>query len=174
MFDKFVPDMYQKSIYTIDYKKLKKMGIKCILFSLNNTIIPTSVDKPDKRLKKLFYDLKKMGFKLIIISNSPKTRVEVFKDELQVDSAAFSFKPRKDKYMKIINTYGFKANEIAAIGDKLATDIYGANRMNITSILVNSMSEKDFFTSFFNKTIEKFIFKFLTRKELFVRGKYYE
>lgn len=174
MFEKFVPDMYQKSIYSIDYKKLKKMGIKCILFSLNNTIIPTSINKPDKKLKALFYELKKMGFKLIIVSNSPKSRVEIFKDELQVDSAAFSFKPRKDKYIKIINTYGFKSDEIVAIGNKLVTDIYGANKMNITSILVNSMSEKDFFASTFNKLFEKFIFKFLTKKGLFVRGKYYE
>ena len=33
--DLFVPDMYQKSIYTINYKKLKKQGIKCLLFDLN-------------------------------------------------------------------------------------------------------------------------------------------
>lgn len=174
MFDKFVPDMYQKSVYTIDYKKLKKMGIKCILFGLNNTLIPTSVNKPDKRLKMLFYELKKMGFKLIILSNSPKSRVEIFKDVLQVDSAAFSFKPRKDKYLKIINNYGFKSTEIVSIGDKFVTDIYGANRMNITSILVNSMSEQDFFISKFNKLFERFIFKFLIGKGLFVRGKYYE
>ena len=28
----FVPDIYQKSIYDINYKKLKKRGIKCLLF----------------------------------------------------------------------------------------------------------------------------------------------
>ena len=27
MIEKFIPDMYQKSIYTIDYKKLKKYKI---------------------------------------------------------------------------------------------------------------------------------------------------
>lgn len=174
MFDKFVPDMYQKSIYTINYKKLKKMGIKCLLFDLDNTLVPTSLNKPNKKVKMLFYDLKSMGFKLIIISNSPKSRVEPFKNELQVDSAAFALKPRKDKYLKIINTYGFKPDEIAAIGDQLVTDIYGANRMEITSILINPMSEKDFFATSFNRFFEKVIFKYLTRKELFVRGKYYE
>ena len=27
--DKFIPDMYYKSIFDINYKKLKKMKIKC-------------------------------------------------------------------------------------------------------------------------------------------------
>ena len=37
--DKFIPDMYQKSIFTINYKKLKKRGIKCLLFDLDNTMV---------------------------------------------------------------------------------------------------------------------------------------
>lgn len=174
MFDIFVPDMYQKSVYTIDYKKLKKIGIKCILFDLDNTIVPTSLNKPDKKIKMLFYELKNMGFKLIIISNSPKSRVEPFKNELQVDASAFALKPRKDKYLKIMKIYNFKPEQIAAIGDQLVTDIYGANRLNITSILVNSVSKKDFFASTLNRLFEKIIFKFLTKKGLFMRGKYYE
>ena len=36
--DGFVPDMYNQSIYTINYQKLKKRGIKCLLFDLNNTL----------------------------------------------------------------------------------------------------------------------------------------
>lgn len=174
MFDIFVPDMYQKSVYTIDYKKLKKMGIKCILFDLDNTIAPTSVNKPDKKIKNLFYELKDMGFKIIIISNSPKSRVEPFKNELQVDASAFALKPRKDKYLKIMKTYNLKPEQIAAIGDQLVTDIYGANRLDITSILVNSMSKKDFFATTLNRLFEKIIFRALTKKGLFMRGKYYE
>ena len=38
--DNFIPDMYQKSIYHIDYDKLKEDGIKCLLFDLDNTCIP--------------------------------------------------------------------------------------------------------------------------------------
>ena len=36
--DKFIPDMYYKSIFDINYKKLKKMKIKCIAFDLDNTL----------------------------------------------------------------------------------------------------------------------------------------
>ena len=37
--DIFIPDIYQKSIYDINYNKLKKAGIKCILFDLDNNIL---------------------------------------------------------------------------------------------------------------------------------------
>ena len=40
MMDKFTPDMYQKSIYTINYEKLIDDGIRCLLFDLDNTCVP--------------------------------------------------------------------------------------------------------------------------------------
>ena len=54
MFDKFVPDIYSKSIYTIDYKMLKKNKVKCLIFDLNNTIAPLTLKKPSKKLIDLF------------------------------------------------------------------------------------------------------------------------
>ena len=40
MLEKYIPDAYQKSIYTINYNKLKDNGIKCLLFDLDNTSVP--------------------------------------------------------------------------------------------------------------------------------------
>ena len=61
MLEKFIPDIYQKSIYTIDYKKLKNAGIKCILFDVDNTLVPSHI-KPIK-CKDLIERLKEMGLK---------------------------------------------------------------------------------------------------------------
>ena len=174
MFDKFVPDIYQKSIYTIDYNKLKCAGIKCIIFDLDNTLSPTTLSKPTKRLKAFITKLKQMGFKCIILSNSGKRRVEPFKNELAIDAAPSAKKPSKKKYMKIMGNYKFVPDEIAAVGDQLLTDIYGANRLGFTSILVNQMGAKDFFNSTFNRMMEKIIFRFLKSKDLFCRGRYYD
>ena len=134
--DLFVPDLYQKSIYTINYKKLKKRGIKCLLFDLDNTLVPYSGDVPTAELKDLFARISD-EFKLIIMSNSGKTRLTPFKEQLNIDVAYSSMKPLKRKYKKIMNLYNFKDTEIAAVGDQLITDIFGANRNGITSILVN-------------------------------------
>ena len=50
----FYPDAYQKSIYTINYDKLKENGIKCLLFDLDNTCVPYIDRTPTKKLKNLF------------------------------------------------------------------------------------------------------------------------
>ncbi len=174
MIEDFVPDIYQKSIYYINYDKLFKKGIRCILFDLDNTISPSHVNVPTKRLKKLFDELRDKGFKIIIMSNSPKHRIEPFKNYLNVDACSFSLKPRSNKYEKIMEKFSYKPTEIAAVGDQLITDIYGANKLDITSILVNPLTSRDFTVTTFNRIVEKFIFNKLNKKDLFLKGKYYE
>lgn len=171
--DKFIPDMYFQSIYTINYKKLKKNGIKCLLFDLNNTLASLDTDYPSTKLREFIYNLEE-DFKVIIISNSNKDRVRPFKEKLNIDSSFRAYKPLKKKYKKIMNLYKFKDTEIACIGDTLLTDIYGGNRMNFTTILVNSISyEEDFFMKIVKK-IDNHIYKKLNKKDILVKGRYYE
>lgn len=171
--DIFVPDMYQKSIYTINYKKLKKNGIKCLLFDLNNTIASYEMDYPDNKLRELMFELEK-NFKVIIVSNSNKNRVRPFKEKLNIDSAYKAYKPLKSKYKKIMNLYNFKDTEIAMIGDELITDICGGNRMNFTTILVNGISEEEPFHTRIIRAFEKLIIKSLNNKGILFKGEYYE
>ena len=154
--ENFIPDIYQKNIYDIDYHKLKKRGIKCLLFDLDNTLVPVKTDTPTKKVKELFHFLE-TDFKVIIISNSNRKRLIPFKEGLNVDVAASAHKPFKKKYLKIMATYKFKEHEIAAIGDQLLTDIYGANKIGITSILISPIGEYEKFGTKINRFFEKFL-----------------
>lgn len=171
--DIFIPDIYQKSIYTINYKKLKKNGIKCLLFDLDNTIAPYKVNEPDVKVKELFARLEE-DFKVIIISNSPKNRIRPFKEKLNVDCAYSSRKPFKTKYKKILEIYNFEIDEVACIGDQILTDILGANRMGFTSILVNRVAKYETIFTKFNRFFEGFILKNLAKKNILVSGEYYD
>ena len=64
MIELYKPDMYKKDIYSIDYKKLKTYGIKCILFDLDNTLVPYYKNKPTRKVKDLIEKLKDLGFKI--------------------------------------------------------------------------------------------------------------
>ena len=139
----FYPDVYQKSIYTINYDKLKENGIKCLLFDLDNTCVPYVDKKPTKKLKNHFDKLKDSGFTVIIFSNSPRNRLEPFKKYLNVDCCPSARKPRKAKFIKVLKEYKLDLSEVAIIGDQLVTDIYGGNRVGITTVLVNPMSDID-------------------------------
>ena len=170
----YYPDIYQKSIYTINYDKLKERGIKCLLFDLDNTIVPYVDKVPTKKLKKHFDKLTNIGFKVIIFSNSPRKRLEPFKKELNVDCCASARKPSKSKFIKVMNTYNYTLSETAIIGDQLLTDIYGGNKVGITTILVNPLSDIDMPFTKINRMIEKRIINNMTKKALFEVGRYYD
>ena len=173
MLDYFIPDIYAQSIYTINYKKLKKNGIKCLLLDLDNTIAPYKVTEPDQKVKELIARLE-ADFKVIIVSNSGKNRLRPFKEKLNVDVAFSSKKPLKTKYKKILSLYKFKIDEVACIGDQLLTDILGANRMGFTSILVNRVAKYEMFPTKVNRFIEKRILNKLAKKNILVCGVYYD
>lgn len=170
----FYPDIYQKSIYEINYDKLKENGIKCILFDLDNTCVPYIDKTPTKKLSKLFDTLKEQNFKVIIFSNSPKSRLEKFKKELNVDCCYSAQKPRKTKFLKVLKNYNYDISEVAIIGDQLVTDILGGNRVGITTILVNPMSNIDMPLTKIYRFIEKKEINKMTKKGIFKIGRYYD
>ncbi len=172
--EKYVPDMYQKTVYDVNYKKLLNQGIKCIMFDLDNTLVPPNVKEPTDKVIELFNDLKRMGFRVIIFSNSPKRRLKPFKDKLEVDCSASSRKPNKKKFLKVLSDYNYTITEVAIIGDQIMTDVLGGNKVGILTVLVNPVSKKDFFLTKFNRLLEKIIIRRLSRKSLFIKGKYYE
>lgn len=73
--------MYQQKIENINYQKLKKLGIKCLIFDLDNTIALINQDKITDSTKKLLNSLKK-DFKIVIISNNVNKRVKKYADTL--------------------------------------------------------------------------------------------
>ena len=172
--DIFVPDMYQKSIYTINYEKLFKDGIRCLLFDLDNTCVPFVEKKPSKKLKDLFDDLKDIGFKVIIFSNASKKRLEPFKNDLVVDCSYSSKKPSKRKFLKVLKMFNYDLSETAIIGDQLFTDIFGGNRVGIKTILVNPMSNHDLFVTRIIRMLEKRQYKRFSKRGILTMGKYYE
>ncbi|MCI8394667.1 MAG: YqeG family HAD IIIA-type phosphatase [Bacilli bacterium] len=172
--DHFIPDIYQKSIYAIDYQALKEKGIRCLIFDLTNTLCSYQEQVPSQKLKDLFAYLENLKFKIIILSNHNKGKVAPFKEKLNVDASYKNHKPFKKKYLKILNLYHFEVHEVAGIGDEILVDVFGANRMGFTSILVNPISQKDEFGTCFFRFWERILLKKMKKMGILERGKYYE
>lgn len=166
------PKMYQKSIYTIDYKKLKKKNIKCLLFDLDNTCVGYHEKNPTKQLKQLFKDLTKMGFKVIIFSNSTPKRLAPFSN-LGVECHPSSQKPLSHNFNKMLKKYHYQKQEVCIIGDQLFTDIIGGNRVGIITCLVDPLSNADFILTKIFRMMEGFNFKKMSKKGLLKKGEYY-
>ena len=168
-----VPKMYQESIYTIDYDKLKKNNIKCLLFDLDNTCVGYHEKFPTKELEELFNNLNKKGFKVILFTNAPQKRVVPF-IKLHVICHSSSKKPFKKNFKKIMKQYKLAKEEICIIGDQLFTDILGGNKVGIHTCLVNPLTNEDFILTKIFRMTEQIVFKLLESKDILKKGEYYE
>ena len=170
----YLPDMYQKSIYTIDYSKLLNKGIKCILYDLDNTIVAPKASEPVEKAKDLFTSLKQKGFKVFILTNSPSFRLKKFTSFYNVEGVSLAFKPNIRKLKKLMNKYNYKPSEVAIIGDQIMTDIKAGKRAGIMTILINPILEEELFVTKINRFFEKRKIKKLKDNKLFEKDKFYE
>lgn len=165
------PNIYAKDIFSINYQKLKEQNINVLLFDIDNTIAKTIDKNPSKEVITLFNTLKKEGFTIYIISNALKRRALNFGRLLKVKAYYFSAKPLKRQYKKIIIENNLQKSNIAAIGDQIYTDIKGANKMNITSILIDPISPKESIITKINRIKEN---KIINKYKIIEKGTYYE
>ena len=104
------------------------------------------VTQPDSRIrKKIVYSEVKnkaieLGFDIILVSNNSKKRVSEFANKMNFKYIARANKPFKKGYKKAIKLINNQSKEkVIFIGDQLITDIFGANKMEITNLLVNPL-----------------------------------
>ena len=169
----YVPDIYQKNIYEIDYENLLARGIKCLIFDLDNTLVTILETMPREETKDLFKKIKKKGFKIYIASNSIKARVKPFHEELKVDFIYSVKKPNPEKISEFINSTKFELSEIAMIGDSMMDDVVCGNTIGVTTILLDQISKREYPLARIRRMKEKKIQKKLRDKDLFTKGRYY-
>ncbi len=169
----YIPDIYQENIYKIDYDVLTSRGIKFLIFDLDNTLVTIRERIPREDTKKLFDELKKKGFKILLASNSIGARVKTFSNELKVDYICSTKKPHIEKINDYIQRNSYGLDEIAMIGDSMIDDVVCGNTIGITTILLDQIGKAEFPIARIKRRKEKKIQKKLRDKDLFVKGRYY-
>lgn len=167
-----LPNIYQKDIFTIDYQKLKKIGIKCLIFDLDNTLALISEKECPNNIKKLITKLKK-DFKVLIISNNFENRLIPYSKALQIDYISLALKPLPIGLIKLKNKYHIKKKEMIMIGDQLVTDVFSGKLFGIKTALVEPLSLKDLKITGFNRYLENIILNKYEKQGKFKKGVYY-
>lgn len=172
MIDKFIPTYCYKDIYEIDYTKLYSNGIKIILFDLDNTI-QKNIDKtPSQEAIDKINELKEIGFKVYILSNNSMERIQKTLDILNINGFARAQKPLKKGFRKVLkNLYESKlindSKEVLMIGDQVLTDVWGANKMGINSLLVKpiDLTTEKWYTTL-NRNTERRIIEKIKKRDI--------
>ncbi len=131
----FYPGNYVEDVFSIDYEKLMAMGFKALILDIDNTLVPHG-EGSTPAVDALFNRLHAMGWRTLLLSNNNRARIERFKenfDTLYIEEAG---KPSPACYHHAVEMLEVKPSEVIVIGDQLFTDILGANRAGLASILV--------------------------------------
>jgi len=155
----FHPKKYFENITQISPKWLEKQSIKGILTDLDDTLVPYDVPLPTDELINWFKTLHENGIKILIISNNGESRVQAFCNCLNVKYIHKAGKPKKKAFLKGLELLDLPSENVVFIGDQLFTDIYGANKMQIKSIAVKSLSSRSGLLVDIKRCIEKPIWR---------------
>ncbi len=134
MFNYF-PNEYLEDVYSIDYHTLHDLGFRGLIFDIDNTLVPHGAECTPE-VEALFEKLNGIGFRTLLLSNNSQGRVEKFKKNLDALYIADADKPSPASFRKAVEMLGCRPEEVLVIGDTTHTDILGANRAGLKSILV--------------------------------------
>lgn len=155
-YQRFYPKKVCKNVLEIKIEFLKENNIKAIFLDIDNTIIDYD-NNILEGLEDWIENLKKEDIKFCILSNTnKKEKAKKMSKLFNIPFVFFATKPFKrgfNKAKKMLNITDNKT--IAVVGDQIMTDVFGANRCNMYSILVEPIKSKDIFVTRFNRIIEK-------------------
>lgn len=163
MFDTFFPDEYVASTYIIPFEKLYEEGYRGLIFDIDNTLVMHGAPA-DERAKKLFAQLKKIGFECCLLSNNQEPRVKMFNEEIGVHYIFNAHKPSTANYEKAMEIMRTDKTNTVFIGDQLFTDVWGAKRAGIRNILVKPIHPKEEIQIVLKRQLEKIVLYFYRKK----------
>lgn len=129
------------SVFDLTGQSLEKAGVRFLMADLDNTLCPYSDGEPSQALHDWLADLKAHGVRLFLLSNSRKPlRPAHFAQCLGIDYLGHAGKPKTKGFVRAMAGQNVTAGECAMVGDQIFTDILGANRAGVRSILVKPIS----------------------------------
>ena len=158
------PNKYFEKITDIETKFLEKNNIKALILDVDNTLIDIEKNMIEG-LEKWIDNMKQNDIKFCILSNSnKKEKVKQIAKKLDIPYFYFGKKPLKCGFKKAQKMLQISNENIGVVGDQIFTDILGANRCKMFSILVKPILEKDIWITVLKRPIENRIIEDYKRK----------
>lgn len=133
----FKPTYFFDKIWDVSPDFLKDNGIKCLLIDVDNTLTTHDNPVPHEKILEWLENVKKIGVKLIILSNNTAERVKPFADGLGIDFVSNADKPLSKGVKRAVIKTGVTKNEMLIIGDQIFTDVLCGKFSRVKTVLVN-------------------------------------
>jgi uncharacterized protein len=147
-----------EAIWMIDPHKLWQQGIRALLLDLDNTLVDWRQEYLRPEVSAWARVCRSLGIALCICTNARRTRrVVPVAARLGACYVVAAGKPGINACRHALELVHATAAQTAMIGDQVFTDIWGANRAGLISILVKPLCPRDFpatkITRFFERRV---------------------
>jgi hypothetical protein len=143
MFSKLLPDEQLESVFELDLEGLWARGVRGIIFDLDNTLGAWGFERMDEQTIKWLAAIQERGFKIGFLSNHQGKGRERLFEHLSHPVVFSAKKPRRGGFRQILRELGLAPHEAAMVGDQLFTDVWGAKRLGLYTILVKPVALDD-------------------------------
>ncbi len=154
MFGKLYPYYTASSTYAVDFKELYSKGFRGLIFDIDNTLVGHNAPA-DERCIAFFKELHAAGFKTMLLSNNDEARVKPFAELNETDYIFLAHKPSVKGYIEAMERMGTDADTTLFVGDQIFTDIWGANKSGIRSLMVGKVAKYEEFQIVLKRILEK-------------------
>lgn len=164
MFELFRPTFQAKSLDSISVDQLVQQGIRGLIIDLDNTMTPWNDLEVGPKVADWFKKVHAAGIKACVVSNNKKKqRVAVVAERLGIPFVFRATKPRRRAFRTGMQIIGTGKEDTVVIGDQLFTDIFGGNRLGLSTILVVPISDREFIGTRFMRRAERILIWLMKR-----------
>lgn len=143
----------------IDETFIKSNHLRGFILDLDNTLSMHGSPAPEQGVTEWLEKMKKLGMKLIVLSNNTKKRVEPLAGELELDFISFGCKPLTLGISRALKKMRLPKKSVALVGDQIFTDILGGNLRGVPTILVEPFHMEDKASFKLKRKLESIVFK---------------
>ena len=159
-----LPNYRCDRVIDINVEELKRGGVTALALDLDSTL--THHGKHDIDEARVAF-LQDSGFILIIATNRlngiDDSIIKALKPSYAQHAEPNMRKPAASYYQKLSQESGLELSQICMVGDRLLTDVVGANKVGMKTIWVKNIGNDPWYTKLFAiRPIERFIVKILS------------
>lgn len=135
-----MPELLVKRLPQVTVEDLRAMKAKGIVLDVDNTLAIHGGQIPLEGAVEWAHDMRDLGYKVMILSNNFRKRVEPLAEKFGLEYESFACKPFPFGFLRIQKRWGLRGREIVAVGDQVYTDVLGAHLAGCKAILVEPIS----------------------------------
>ena len=136
----FAPMFQAASIHAVDFKQLQQLGVRYVALDADSTMVAYRGKKLDPEVLKHLKQQQKYIDGWCIASNRLIKTLNGMSAELQapiVPTSIWVRKPQRRYFRRLVKHFrAERPSQVAMIGDKLFSDVWGANRAGLVSVWV--------------------------------------